>query len=217
MRSQETLGVLVGSDVPLDTTDDMQFPPLPAPAEAIEDAEQRRADIQAQRKRAEAAQHVVRDSYADFLPLLTGVAQPFVSSYASLTSPTSGWQAQLVLTLPLYEGGFRYGALEQRRAERDQANELLDAALREARSEVRSGFEAMQRADLSLEQARAASRLAGEALDITTLSYHAGASNDLDVVDAQRRARDADNAAAIAEDAARQARIDLLAATGRFP
>jgi len=217
LRSQETLGVLVGSDVPLDTTDDMQFPPLPAPAEAIEDAEQRRADIQAQRKRAEAAQHVVRDSYADFLPLLTGVAQPFVSSYASLTSPTSGWQAQLVLTLPLYDGGFRYGALEQRRAERDQANELLDAALREARSEVRSGFEAMQRADLSLEQARAASRLAGEALDITTLSYHAGASNDLDVVDAQRRARDADNAAAIAEDAARQARIDLLAATGRFP
>ena len=82
---------------------------------------------------------------------------------------------------------------------------------------MRSGFEAMQRADLSLEQARAASRLAGEALDITTLSYHAGASNDLDVVDAQRRARDADNAAAIAEDAARQARIDLLAATGRFP
>src|SRR5204863_235942 len=103
LRSQETLGVLVGSDVPLDTTDDMQFPPLPA------------------------------------------------------------------------------------------------------------------RADLSLAQARAASRLSGEALDITTLSYHAGASNDLDVVDAQRRARDADNAAAIAEDAARQARIDLLAATGRFP
>ena len=46
---------------------------------------------------------------------------------------------------------------------------------------------------------------------------HAGASNDLDVVDAQRRARDADNAAAIAEDAARQARIDLLAGAGRFP
>jgi outer membrane protein len=217
IRTQETLGVLVGSDAPLDTTDDMQFPPMPAPAEAIDDAEQRRADIQAQRKRAQAAQHVVRDSYADYLPFLTGIAQPFASSYSSLTSPTSGWQAQLVLTLPLYDGGFRYGALEQRRAERDQAREILDAALREARSEVRSGFEALERADLSLAQAREASRLAGEALDITTLSYHAGASNDLDVVDAQRRARDADNAAAIAEDAARQARIDLLSATGRFP
>ena len=217
VRTQEALGILVGGDAPVDTTDDMQFPPLPAPAEAIDDAERLRADIQAQRKRAEAAQHVVRDSYADFLPLLTGVAQPFASSYASLTSPTTGWQAQLVLTLPLYDGGFRYGALEQRRAERDQARELLDAALRQARSDVRAGFEAMQRADLSLQQAREASRLAAEALDITTLAYHAGATNDLEVVDAQRRARDAANAAAVAEDAARQARIDLLAATGRFP
>ncbi|TMB08186.1 MAG: TolC family protein [Deltaproteobacteria bacterium] len=217
VRAQEALGILVGGDAPVDTTDDMQFPPLPAPAEAIEDAERRRADIQAQRKRAEAAQHVVRDSYADFLPLLTGVAQPFASSFTSLTSPTTGWQAQLVLTLPLYDGGFRYGALEQRRAERDEAREQLDAALRQARSEVRSGFESMQRADASLRQAREASRLAGEALEITTLAYHAGATNDLEVVDAERRARDAANAAAVAEDAARQARIDLLAATGRFP
>jgi outer membrane protein TolC len=217
VRAQEALGILVGGDMPVDTTDEMQFPPLPAPAEALQDAEQRRADIQAQRKRTEAAQHVVRDSYADFLPLLTAVAQPFASSFTSLTSPTTGWQAQLVLTLPLYDGGFRYGALEQRRAERDEASELLDAALRQARSEVRSGFEALRRADASLQQARDASRLAGEALDITTLAYHAGATNDLEVVDAERRARDAANAAAIAEDAARQARIDLLAATGRFP
>jgi outer membrane protein TolC len=217
IRTQEALGILAGGEAPLDTTDDMQFPPLPAPAEAIEDAEQRRADIQAQRKRALAAQHVVRDSYADFLPVLTGVAQPFASSFTSLTSPRTGWQAQLVLTLPLYDGGFRYGALEQRRAERDQARELLDAALRQARSDVRSGFEAMQRADASLQQAREASRLSAEALDITTLAYHAGATNDLEVVDAQRRARDAANAAAVAEDAARQARIDLLASTGRFP
>src|SRR6267142_1363863 len=217
VRTQEVLGILVGGEAPLDTTDDMQFPPLPAPAEAIQDAERRRPDIQAQRKRTEAAQHVVRDSYADFLPLLTGVAQPFASSFTSLTSPTTGWLAQLVLILPLYDGGFRYGALEQRRAERDQARELLDAALRQARSDVRSGFESMQRADASLQQAREASRLAGEALEITTLAYHAGATNDLEVVDAQRRARDAANAAAVAEDAARQARIDLLAATGRFP
>jgi outer membrane protein TolC len=217
VRGQEALGALTGSDAPVDTTDDMQFPPLPAPAEAMQDAQQLRADIRVQRRRLEAAQNVVRDSYADFLPLLLGVAQPFASSYTSLTSPTTGWQAQLVLTLPLYDGGFRTGALEQRRAERDEAREQLDAALRQARSDVRAGFEAMQRADAALQQAREASRLAGEALDITTLAYHAGATNDLEVVDAQRRARDAANAAAIAEDAARQARIDLLAATGRFP
>jgi len=217
VRAQEALGTIAGADVALDSTDDMQFPPLPAPPEALREAEDRRADIQAQRKRLEAAQHVVRDSYADYLPLLMAVVQPFASSYASLTTPTSGWQAQLVLTVPLFDGGFRYGAFEQRRAERDQARELLDAALRQAHSDVRTAFDELTRADQALREARDASRLAAEALDITNLAYHAGATNDLDVVDAERRARDAANVAAIAEDAARQARIDLLAAAGRFP
>jgi outer membrane protein TolC len=217
VRAQEALGTIAGADAALDSTEDMQFPPLPAPPEALRDAEDRRADIQAQRKRLEAAQHVVRDSYADYLPLLTAVAQPFLQSYASLTTPTSGWQAQLVLTVPLFDGGFRYGAFEERRAERDEARELLQAALRQARSDVRTAFDELTRADQALREARDASRLAAEALDITTLAYHAGATNDLDVVDAQRRARDAANAAAIAEDASRQARIDVLAAAGRFP
>jgi outer membrane protein len=217
VRAQEALGTIAGGDAALDSTDEIEFPPLPAPPEALRDAEDRRADIQAQRKRLEAAQHVVRDTYADFLPLLTAVAQPFISSYASLTTPTSGWQAQLVLTLPLYDGGFRYGALEQRRAERDEAREQLHAALRQARSDVRTAFEELVRADQALREARDASGLAAEALDLTTLAYHEGATNDLDVVDAERRARDAANTAAIAEDAARQARIDLLSAAGRFP
>lgn len=36
-------------------------------------------------------------------------------------------------------------------------------------------------------------------------------------LDAERRARDAESAAAVSEDAARQARLDLLLASGRFP
>jgi outer membrane protein TolC len=52
---------------------------------------------------------------------------------------------------------------------------------------------------------------------MSMLAYREGATNDLEVVDAERRARDADVAALSAEDTARQARIDLLAASGRFP
>jgi outer membrane protein TolC len=40
---------------------------------------------------------------------------------------------------------------------------------------------------------------------------------NLEVIDAERRARDAALAAVIAEDAVRQNRLDLLAAAGRFP
>jgi outer membrane protein TolC len=65
--------------------------------------------------------------------------------------------------------------------------------------------------------AQEASRLSREAMEITQLAYKEGATNDLDVVDAERRARDADSQALVSEDAARQARIDLLTASGRFP
>jgi outer membrane protein TolC len=145
------------------------------------------------------------------------VLQPFYSNPATTTQPETGWQAQLVLSLPLYEGGFRYGARRERSALYEEQKIQLDGLLRQARSDLRAAFDAVRRADESVAAAHQASRLAHEALDMSNLAYREGATNDLEVVDAERRARDADTAALVAEDAARQARIDLLAASGRFP
>ena len=50
-----------------------------------------------------------------------------------------------------------------------------------------------------------------------TLAYRAGASTNIEVLDAARQARDADTATAQAEDLSRQARLDLLVSAGRFP
>jgi outer membrane protein TolC len=89
--------------------------------------------------------------------------------------------------------------------------------VRQARSDVRLAFESVKRAEASLAAAGNAARLAKSALELATLAYRAGATTNIEVVDAERRARDAETAAAVAEDNARQARVDLLAATGRFP
>jgi outer membrane protein TolC len=59
--------------------------------------------------------------------------------------------------------------------------------------------------------------LAHQALDLANLAYHAGATTNIEVIDAERRARDADSAVVIAEDNVRQARLDLLVAAGQFP
>ena len=126
-------------------------------------------------------------------------------------------RSQLLFTLPLYDGGNRYGLKHERDALYDEAKTRLDEALRQARSEVRIGFEAVQRSDEALVQARDAARFAQEALELSQLAYRAGATTNIEVVDAERRARDAAIDAAIAEDAARQARLDLLSAAGRFP
>lgn len=215
VRAQEALGILLGENGPMDATDIALGAP-PTLATALGEAESR-SDIVASKERVESARKSVRDSYAEYLPILTGVAQPFYQNPATLTLPTTGWQAQLLLTLPLFDGGNRYGLEHERDALYDQAKSKLDAALRQARSEVRVGFEAVQRADDALVQAREAAKLAQEALDLSLLAYRAGATSNIEVVDAERRARDAATDAAVAEDAARQARLDLLAAAGKFP
>ena len=53
--------------------------------------------------------------------------------------------------------------------------------------------------------------------EVLQATFEAGATTNLEVIDAQRSARDADAAAEIAADAVRRARLDLLTALGRFP
>ena len=217
VRAREALGVLVGADGPIEVEEQLALPAPPAPAEALREAEENRPDVRASHQRAEAARKVLRDSWADYLPLLSAVVQPFYNSPATVTQPTTGWQAQLILTVPIYDGGTRYGLRRERSALYEESKAQLEGLLRQARSDVRGAFDSVQRADESVRSARQAARLAHEALDMTTLAYREGATNDLEVVDAARRARDADVAALVAEDTARQARIDLLSASGRFP
>ena len=54
-------------------------------------------------------------------------------------------------------------------------------------------------------------------LDIVNVSFRAGAATNIEVIDAERIARDTDTAVAVAEDILRRARLDLLLALGRFP
>jgi outer membrane protein TolC len=77
--------------------------------------------------------------------------------------------------------------------------------------------DAVQRADESLVAAQHAADLAGQALGMANAAYSAGATSDIEVVDAERRARDAETSAVVAEDTARRTRLDLLSASGRLP
>jgi outer membrane protein TolC len=64
---------------------------------------------------------------------------------------------------------------------------------------------------------RLAAQSAAEALRITEIAYRAGATSNIEVVQAQQAARNAAIGQAVAEDRLRQARLDVLVALGRFP
>ena len=216
-RAQEQFGQVIGVDHPVDVTGDAQLQQLPTLDSALKEIDSKRFDVVAQKQRTESTRKAVRDAYTDYLPLLSAQGQAFYQDPATLTTPKTGWQVQLVLTLPLYDGGLRYGQEHERSALYEEAKARLDLVLRQARSDVRLAFESVRRADEALAQAREASKLANEARELTDLAYKAGATSNIEVIDAERRARDADTNAVIAEDTARQARLDLLGACGRFP
>lgn len=218
VRVQEALGLLTGSGARADATGDELLPAAPPDeARALDEAASQRTDIAAQRARVVAAEHLVRDGWADYLPTLTGSFELFAQHPASLSKPTTGWQAMLSLSVPFYDGGLRYGLADERDALLSQAEAQLTGLERQAKSEARTALEALRRAEAALGSAREAARLAEEALALATEAYQAGASTNIEVIDAERRARDAQTAAVVAEDSARQAKLDLLVASGRFP
>ncbi|HEU4536907.1 MAG TPA: TolC family protein, partial [Polyangiaceae bacterium] len=216
-QAREALGVLLGADGPVEPADEgSSFAPPPL-AEAMSTLAARRPDLHALELRLRLTERAARLSWAEFSPSLVGQFVPFYQNPPTLTQPQTGWQALLLLSVPLYDGGLRYGVIHEREALRASARAGYEGAVRQARADVRAANESLRRTGEALGSAREAARLAEEARALADEAYRAGATTNLEVVDAERRARDADTAAAAAEDAERQARLDLLAATGSLP
>jgi outer membrane protein TolC len=217
LKAREALGVLVAAPAPVDTADEGVPTKMPSFNDAMNEADSVRADVVALRRAAKAAERTVHDAWADYLPYLNLIAFPFYQTPTTPTIPQTGWQAELVLSVPFYDGGLRYGQEHERAAIAEEARLNAESTLRQARSDVRVAFEEMQRDDIALDQANQSADFARRALDLANTAYRAGATTNLEVIDAERQARDAETQAAIAEDASREARLDLLAASGRFP
>jgi outer membrane protein TolC len=215
-RAQEALGVLVGLDGPVQPSGDVTLPEVPGEADALASVD-RRSDVAAAQQRLSLAQRVYDDSWLDFLPSLSAVATPFVNTPSTVTTPGTGFQGQLLFSWPLYDGGFRYGAKHEREALRDEARSALEQTERQGHSEVRAALDTLASAHQALTEAEASAKVARETLDLATEAYHAGASTNLEVVDAERNARDADEAVSIARDNESQARLSVVVASGKFP
>jgi outer membrane protein len=216
VRAQSALAVLLSEKTLVDAADDAVDLSAPQADAGAADAASRRPDVRAQQARREATAHLRRDDWAYYAPSLLAQAEAFKETATPL-QPGSGWQATLVLSIPLFDGGVRYGIQRERRASDEEARVNLEALLRQVSVEVRAALEVVHNSDDGLIAARAATTAANTAAALADKSYRAGASTNIEVIDAERQARDAASQAALAEDAARQARLDLLLATGAFP
>lgn len=213
-QAQEALGALLAEDAPVDAGAEPVFD-VPAIGEAG-DWLSSRPDIRFRTRSIEAADRLLRDVSRAWWPTASLSFTPQAVAPGSLFAPSRTWQLSIGVSQPLFD---RRPAAERalRQVAVAEATFARSEAEIRARSEVRVAQQAVASTERALASARLASEQAAEVLRITTSAFEVGATTNLEVIDAQRSARDAETAAAFAEDAARRARLDLLVALGRFP
>lgn len=215
-RAQEALGVLVAADGPIDVAGEPSFDVTgdTAPEQELIAG---RTDLRLFVARESAAQRVLSDSWREYLPSVTSLFAPQLLTPSGLFSPSRSWTISFIGSVPIFEFGERKGRARERQALLDSARAERVNLERQASSEVRTAREAVRSSERAFERFRSAAEQALEVVRITDVAFREGATTNIEVIDAQRQARDAETAAAIAEDAVRRARLDVLVATGRFP
>jgi outer membrane protein, multidrug efflux system len=213
-QAQEALGVAVFADGPLDANGDPDLKPaVPSSNDAWL---HERPDVRLFAAELSAADRVLSDSWKSWLPTGTASFTPQYVTPKGFFEPAKTWRAVFQLQVPIFDGTL--GATRRlRMADRETAHFRLDAVKVEARAELRVAQEAVARVERIVESSRQAAMNAVEALKITRIAYEAGATNNIEVVEAQQTARNLEVTAALAEHRLRQARLDLLVALGQFP
>ncbi len=154
--------------------------------ELIERALAERPEIAAARANEEIAARLKTDASAQFLPTVAVTANGRYNNPAISSNGEKGtWAVALSLTLPLYDGGFRYVALKD-----------ADSQLRQARAQTRSERarieDELRHAMLDLESARALREEAEQALVVSRenerlirAQFAAGTAAQVEVSDAE--------------------------------
>jgi outer membrane protein TolC len=126
-RAQETLGVLVAADRPVDAAADPAFE-LPPPSVTDAELVRARQDVQVIATRQAAAERVAADTWRTYLPSATALFSPQALVPAGLFANSRSWSASVVFAVPVFDAGQRRGLARERealvglvRAERDAA------------------------------------------------------------------------------------------------
>jgi outer membrane protein TolC len=215
-RAQEALGVLVAAGGPVDAASEPNFQTT-VESEPDPQLLQARSDLRLVLSQESAATRVLRDSWREYLPSVTSLFAPQLLTPSGLFAPSRSWSVAFVASVPIWEAGERRGRQRERQAVLDVVRAERAGLERQATSEIRTAREAVRATERALTAARAGAEQAAEVLRITDVAFRAGATTNIEVIDAQRRARDAETGAAIVQHSVRRARLELLVATGQFP
>ena len=213
-QAQEALGVAVFASAPLDANGDPDLRPAPPPTN---DAWlMQRPDVRLFSAQLDASDRVARDAWRAWLPTGNVFFTPQYVNPKGGFEPAKTWRAVFQLQVPIYDATIA-PARRAKYTDLEAARLRFDSVKLEARAELRLAQETVTRREQMVASSRVSSDAAAEALKISQVAYEAGATSNIEVVQAQQAARNTEIALAVSEDRLRQSRLDLLVALGQFP
>ena len=197
VRAREALGQALGSRVPMAPPEDADlasFEMAVARTCRLNDDIEKRPDVLAAKKRLELAERGVHDAELMFAPSL-GVFSAVQYSNEPVIAPKTTWSLSALVSVPIYDGGARFGVLHDSAAALEQARDELAAqrlAAIVASARARRAVGVLERTrDVARQQRDLALRVDARTRD----GYSRGLGTSLDLV--------------VSAQALRQAEIDL--------
>jgi outer membrane protein TolC len=184
-QSREALGIAIGYPEQTGVAPDVKLDGIAKTAgdhcKKIVGLESR-PDLAVLRGRAQAAGRTVDLVKLQFLPTFNAVSQVATTATNVGGIFQTTWNIQGVLSIPLWDGGTRYGNLRQNQANTDIALENLESARRQAVIQVVQANRAIVVAENALQVATAARDAAAEVDRLTRVSYQEGRGTSLELV-----------------------------------
>ena len=135
---------------------------------------QDRPELAAARQQLAVAERGIRSVELSFLPTLKAQSAVSSSTLDPGASPRTTWNIQAVLSVPIWDGGARYGSLRSARANRDEAAYSIESTQRSITIEVEQARRAVQVAEQSVAVARNSAALATRNDELTRIAYRLG-------------------------------------------
>jgi outer membrane protein TolC len=189
-QARETLGIALGLDEAVAVAPGFQLDGLaakvPAACRAVAGLDER-PDVQAALARVDLAHRGVLDVQSQFLPSVA--VRTAAQAYFLPGAVFPIWNFQAVLTVPIWDGGTRYGALRDAKAQESQAEARHVATVRQARIELERARRGIEVANEGRAEAAEALAQAVQTELLTRKAWDSGIGTSLELVTAASSVR----------------------------
>jgi outer membrane protein TolC len=176
-----------------------------------------RPDVAALRSRIEIAARAHKDVKYQFSPTVNLQSQVATTTIDTGAAPSTTWNVQGVLTVPIWDGGARYAALRDTEAQELQAIQRFESARRQAVVQVEQARRGVSVGEDRRKVAAQARELAFETDRLTRAAYIEGRGTSLELVAAAQALREAEINLALRDFELVRARVLAVLALASCP